>query len=319
MTDFRHALEQTDGAARVGRLHTAREALDAVAIARSAFDRYSFDLIYARPGQSVADWRRELGEALSFGTEHLSVYQLTIEEGTRFHDRARDGAALVGEDEAATTLTSLLKTRRIQSHLQPVSGGKTITKLRIVSRQQQLIRLDFEDAFTDDQAHALLNAFNARLNDADAVILSDYAKGALRQVSDMIQLARQAGKPVIVDTKGHDFQRYRGATVITPNMGEFEAVVGRCHDEDDIETKGQALRRSLELEAVLVTRSEKGMSLLMANQPAMHISTRAQEVFDVTGAGDTVIATLGASLASGLTLRCSASCRRGIRRFSSPR
>ena len=143
---------------------------------------------------------------------------------------------LVGDDEAAAKLESLLEARRIQSHLHPVVGGKTITKLRIVSRQQQLIRLDFEDAFTDDQSHALLNAFNARLNDADAVILSDYAKGALRQVSDMIQLARQAGKPVIVDTKGHDFQRYRGATVITPNMGEFEAVVGRCHDEDDIET-----------------------------------------------------------------------------------
>ena len=209
---------------------------------------------------------------------------------------------LVGEDEAATTLTSLLKARRIQSHLQPVSGGKTITKLRIVSRQQQLIRLDFEDAFSEAHAHALLDAFKKGLSDADAVILSDYAKGALRHVSDMIQLAREAGKPVIVDTKGHDFQRYRGATVITPNMGEFEAVVGRCHDEDDIETKGQALRRSLALEAVLVTRSEKGMSLLMANQPAIHISTRAQEVFDVTGAGDTVIATLGASLASGLTL-----------------
>jgi D-beta-D-heptose 7-phosphate kinase/D-beta-D-heptose 1-phosphate adenosyltransferase len=209
---------------------------------------------------------------------------------------------LVGDDEAAAKLESLLEARRIQSHLHPVVGGKTITKLRIVSRQQQLIRLDFEDAFTDDQAHALLNAFNARLNDADAVILSDYAKGALRQVSDMIQLARQAGKPVIVDTKGHDFQRYRGATVITPNMGEFEAVVGRCHDERDIETKGQALRRSLELDAVLVTRSEKGMSLLMENQPAIHISTRAQEVFDVTGAGDTVVATLGASLASGLSL-----------------
>ena len=119
---------------------------------------------------------------------------------------------------------------------------------------------------------------------------------------DMVALARAAGKPVIIDTKGTDFERYRGATVITPNMGEFEAVVGHCASDADVEAKGQQLRASLDLQAVLVTRSEKGMSLMVRDQPAVHISTRAQEVFDVTGAGDSVVATLGAALAAGLSL-----------------
>jgi D-beta-D-heptose 7-phosphate kinase/D-beta-D-heptose 1-phosphate adenosyltransferase len=209
---------------------------------------------------------------------------------------------LVGDDESAGHMQTMLADRGISTYLQTVPGSKTITKLRIISRQQQLIRLDFEDHFKQWDATAFLEAFKAELPLVDAVILSDYAKGALRHAADMVRLARAAGKPVIIDTKGTDFERYRGATVITPNMGEFEAVVGRCDNDTEIEAKGQQLRASLDLQAVLVTRSEKGMSLMMEGQPAVHISTRAQEVFDVTGAGDTVVATLGAAIAAGVSL-----------------
>ena len=209
---------------------------------------------------------------------------------------------LVGDDNSAQQMRQLLAQRHINAHLQTVSGSKTITKLRVISRQQQLLRLDFEDPFTHWDADAFLLAFKQQLAQVDAVILSDYAKGALRRCADMVALARAANKPIIVDTKGTDFERYRGATVITPNMGEFEAVVGPCANEAQIESKGQHLRAHLDLQAVLVTRSEKGMSLMERDQAAVHISTRAQEVFDVTGAGDTVVATLGAALAAGLPL-----------------
>ena len=209
---------------------------------------------------------------------------------------------LVGDDASAAQMQQLLSERHIQAYLQKVKGSKTITKLRIISRQQQLIRLDFEDHFPEWDADEFLQTYKAQLPLVDAVILSDYAKGALRRAADMVALARDAGKPVIIDTKGTDFERYRGATVITPNMGEFEAVVGHCASDADVEAKGQQLRASLDLQAVLVTRSEKGMSLMVRDQPAVHISTRAQEVFDVTGAGDTVVATLGAALAAGLSL-----------------
>ena len=209
---------------------------------------------------------------------------------------------LVGDDATAAQMQQLLSERHIQAYLQKVKGSKTITKLRIISRQQQLIRLDFEDHFPEWDADEFLQTYKAQLPLVDAVILSDYAKGALRRAADMVALARDAGKPVIIDTKGTDFERYRGATLITPNMGEFEAVVGHCASDADVEAKGQQLRASLDLQAVLVTRSEKGMSLMVRDQPAVHISPRAQEVFDVTGAGDTVVATLGAALAAGLSL-----------------
>src|SRR5690606_30800898 len=135
-----------------------------------------------------------------------------------------------------------------------------------------------------------------------AVVLSDYGKGTLAQVDGMIRAARERGVPVVVDPKGVDFGRYRGATVITPNQSEFEAVVGHCADEPTLRSRGEALREALELEAVLVTRSERGMALLQKGQPALDLPTRARDVFDVTGAGDTVVAVLGAGLACGLTL-----------------
>jgi D-beta-D-heptose 7-phosphate kinase/D-beta-D-heptose 1-phosphate adenosyltransferase len=209
---------------------------------------------------------------------------------------------LAGADATADQVESLLRERGVHCQLQRVPGSKTITKLRIISRHQQLIRLDFEDHFPNWDADALQADFVARLNQVDAVILSDYAKGVLRRSVDLVKAARAAGKPVIVDPKGTDFERYRGATLITPNLSEFEAVVGHCATDAEIEARGTALRDHLDLEAILVTRSEKGMTLLARGHAPLHLPTRAQEVFDVTGAGDTVVATLGAAMAAGVAL-----------------
>ena len=209
---------------------------------------------------------------------------------------------LAGADATADQIEQLLKAQRVQCQLQRVPGSKTITKLRILSRHQQLIRLDFEDHFPDWDADALLSDFTQRLDQIDAVILSDYAKGALRGSAELIQAARTAGKAVIIDPKGADFTRYRGATLITPNLAEFEAVVGHCQSDAEIEERGIALRDALNLDAILITRSEKGMTLLARGHNPLHLPTRAQEVFDVTGAGDTVVATLGVSIAAGVAL-----------------
>ncbi len=211
--------------------------------------------------------------------------------------------ALVGQDSAADQIEALLSASRIHTLLQRVANSKTITKLRVLSRNQQLIRLDFEDHFPEWDSEALLAEFSRCLPDVDVVVLSDYAKGALRRSRDLILAARLAGKIVIVDPKGEDFERYRGASLITPNLSEFEAVVGRCETEAEIERRGTALRDKLELDAVLVTRSEKGMTLLERGQPPLHLPTRAQDVYDVTGAGDTVVATLGAALGAGMPLK----------------
>ncbi len=210
---------------------------------------------------------------------------------------------LAGQDATADQVEALLGASRVRSRLQRVSNSNTITKLRILSRNQQLIRLDFEDHFPEWDAAALQADFAQCLPDVDVVILSDYAKGALRRSRDLILAARQAGKIVIVDPKGDDFERYRGASLITPNLSEFEAIVGHCHSEAEIERRGMALRDQLELDAILVTRSEKGMTLLERGQPPLHLPTRTQDVYDVTGAGDTVVATLGAALGAGMPLK----------------
>lgn len=209
---------------------------------------------------------------------------------------------LAGHDATADQVELMLAERGVACRLQRVHGSKTITKLRILSRHQQLIRLDFEDHFPNWDAAALEAEYAARLAGIDAVILSDYAKGALRQSAALVAAARRAGLPVIVDPKGTDFERYRGATLITPNLSEFEAVVGHCADEAELERRGSELRERYDLEAVLITRSEKGMTLLARGQAPLHLPARAREVYDVTGAGDTVVATLGAALAAGLAL-----------------
>jgi D-beta-D-heptose 7-phosphate kinase/D-beta-D-heptose 1-phosphate adenosyltransferase len=206
----------------------------------------------------------------------------------------------VGDDEPAGVLERQLTSRNVICRFLPVGEHATVTKLRIISRHQQLIRLDFEDGFAAAEHDKLLKVYAEMVAGHDLVVLSDYGKGTLTDTAGLIRLAREAGKPVLVDPKGTDFSRYRQATAITPNQAEFEAVVGVCVDENDLAIKGQRLMEALMLEALLITRSEKGMLLLRKNREPLQLSTHAREVFDVTGAGDTVIAVLAASLAAGL-------------------
>ncbi len=209
---------------------------------------------------------------------------------------------LIGHDEAGRILQDQLEGAKINTHLLPVDMP-TVTKLRVMSRHQQLIRLDFEEPPVEDQHfEALFKHYQTLINDADAVIFSDYNKGALRRLPEFIKVAREANVPVLIDPKYHDVSIYRGATLLTPNFKEFESVVGPCRNEEDIVKKGQALLKEHDLSALLVTRGDRGMTLLRANQPELHVPTRAKEVFDVTGAGDTVIASLSAAIASGAAL-----------------
>ena len=209
---------------------------------------------------------------------------------------------LTGDDEAATALEKLLHSSGVSCQFERLPNSSTITKLRIISRHQQLIRLDFEDGFDEEEASSLQPCFAEQLDDIGAVVLSDYGKGTLRDTRALIDAARAKGVPVLVDPKGTDFSRYRGASLMTPNLSEFEAVVGPCRHDDDLVRCGEKLMTELELDALLVTRSEKGMSLLQKGKSAVHLPTRAKEVFDVTGAGDTVISMLAAALAAGENL-----------------
>ncbi|VAX01977.1 ADP-heptose synthase / D-glycero-beta-D-manno-heptose 7-phosphate kinase, partial [hydrothermal vent metagenome] len=206
---------------------------------------------------------------------------------------------IVGEDEAAQTLDKLLTSSDIRSQLLRRNDCTTITKLRVMSRHQQLLRLDFEDHSQASGAGELAEKTAANFDDIDVLVLSDYNKGSLNAVHEIIRAARKVGLPVLVDPKGSDFAKYKGATLLTPNLGEFEAVVGHCVDDDELVAKGETLRSKLELEAILITRSERGMTLLVQDEAPLHLPTRAREVFDVTGAGDTVIGVFAAMLAAG--------------------
>ncbi|MDP0144761.1 bifunctional D-glycero-beta-D-manno-heptose-7-phosphate kinase/D-glycero-beta-D-manno-heptose 1-phosphate adenylyltransferase HldE [Glaesserella parasuis] len=209
---------------------------------------------------------------------------------------------LVGNDDAGRALDKLLSEHRIQNQCVAVDSHPTITKLRILSRHQQLLRLDFEEGFHNLDCQALLAKLAAEITAYGALILSDYGKGTLDAVQQMIQIARQANVPVLIDPKGTDFERYRGATLLTPNMSEFEAVAGHCNDESEIVAKGLKMIVDFDLSALLITRSEKGMTLLRPNQDPFHLPTQAKEVYDVTGAGDTVISVLATAIADGRPL-----------------
>ncbi|QLB13006.1 D-alpha,beta-D-heptose 7-phosphate 1-kinase /D-beta-D-heptose 1-phosphate adenylyltransferase [Bisgaardia hudsonensis] len=209
---------------------------------------------------------------------------------------------LIGNDETGQSLIRLLNQQSIHCNFVELEGYPTITKLRVLSRHQQLLRLDFEENFNDVKSDSLLGKLKSAVKNCGALILSDYGKGTLNDVKLMIEIARQENVPVLIDPKGTDFERYRGATLLTPNMSEFEAVVGVCHSEEDIIEKGLKLINDFDLSALLITRSEKGMTLLRANQAPYHLPTEAKEVFDVTGAGDTVIATLATAIADGRSL-----------------
>ncbi|WP_294087424.1 bifunctional D-glycero-beta-D-manno-heptose-7-phosphate kinase/D-glycero-beta-D-manno-heptose 1-phosphate adenylyltransferase HldE [uncultured Actinobacillus sp.] len=206
---------------------------------------------------------------------------------------------LIGQDDAGNALDKLLNSHNIQNHCVALTTHPTITKLRILSRHQQLLRLDFEEGFHNVESRDLLNKLAQNIQDYGALILSDYGKGTLESVQEMIQIARKANVPVLIDPKGTDFERYRGATLLTPNMSEFEAVVGHCKDDDDIVAKGLKMIADFDLTALLVTRSEKGMTLIRPNQAPYHLPTQAKEVYDVTGAGDTVISVLATAIADG--------------------
>jgi len=206
---------------------------------------------------------------------------------------------ITGEDEPAASLEALLTGAGIDCGFLKIRGIPTVTKLRVISRHQQLIRLDFEDGIAADAAAGLLESYRQGLAQCDVVVLSDYGKGTLAQVEEMIMLAREAGKPVLVDPKAQDFSRYDGASVITPNMAEFELVAGPCRNEQELVEKGARLLQQHNLESLLVTRGEHGMTLLRRDAPEFHLPTQAREVFDVTGAGDTVISMLAAALAAG--------------------
>ena len=209
---------------------------------------------------------------------------------------------LTGIDEQAKALTEKLSSLKVRCDFVSLPDYPTITKLRVMSRGQQLIRLDFEEGFHDVNPDLIMPRLEQSLSQVKAVILSDYAKGALEHVQTMIQMARKAGVPVLIDPKGADFERYRGATLLTPNLSEFETVVGKVNGDADIVEKGFALMEQFDFEALLVTRSEHGMTLLQRGQEPLHMPTQAQEVYDVTGAGDTVISVLASSLAAGKSL-----------------
>lgn len=206
--------------------------------------------------------------------------------------------ALVGDDEAGASLGRLLRDGGIDASLHVDEAISTTVKLRVIGRQQQLLRIDFEKLPSHEVLRAKLSEFEQRLPGCDVVVFSDYGKGGLTHISEMIRLARAAGKAVLVDPKGDDYTIYAGATIITPNRSEMREVVGRWKDDEDLERRANALRAQLGLEALLVTRSEEGMSLFL-ERGAVHEKAQAREVFDVSGAGDTVIATLAAMLAQG--------------------
>jgi D-glycero-beta-D-manno-heptose-7-phosphate kinase len=205
---------------------------------------------------------------------------------------------IAGNDEPGKRVVELLKASGVNSQLEIDAKVPTIVKLRVIARQQQLIRLDFEETPSEQALAHKLERFEKLVGSADVVILSDYGKGALGQVAHMIEQARAQKKVVLVDPKGEDYEKYRGATVLTPNRSELRQVVGQWSSEEDLTRRAQDLRRSLNLQALLLTRSEEGMSLF-TEQGVSHVKAQAREVFDVSGAGDTVIATLAVALAAG--------------------
>lgn len=210
----------------------------------------------------------------------------------------------VGNDPEAIYLEERLKKSGVECHFVHVPNLPTINKLRVISRHQQMIRLDFEEKFhnKDSYLQELYELYQKQLDDIDVVICSDYGKGTLSLIQNLIQLAGKKDIPVLIDPKGSDFSIYRGATLITPNLSEFEVVAGTCFDDDELVRKAEAFRKAYDLSALLVTRGEQGMSLVSNARDPLHIPAKAREVYDVTGAGDTVIATLGIALASGFGL-----------------
>jgi rfaE bifunctional protein kinase chain/domain len=210
--------------------------------------------------------------------------------------------SVVGHDEAGATIRHLLTQAGITPKLHVDPSLKTTVKLRLLARQQQIVRVDFEEAPQHEVLASLLTQFEQVVGNYDALLLSDYGKGGLSHITRMIEVARARNIPVLIDPKGNDYDRYKGATVITPNRSELELVVGSWKNEDDLNRKAQKLREQLELKALLLTRSEEGMTLFTEDS-IVTIPAQAREVFDVSGAGDTVIAVLASMIAAGVPMQ----------------
>ena len=211
-------------------------------------------------------------------------------------------SGFTGDDEMADSLQDMLAGAGVDCEFVRIAAQPTITKLRVISRQQQLLRLDFETPGASLPVAALAQDLDARLQSCDVLVLSDYAKGALADPGPLIAAARARAIPVLVDPKGNDFARYRGASLLTPNLQEFETVMGASATETELVASAERLMAELELGALLLTRGEHGMTLLRPGEEELHLPARAREVFDVTGAGDTVIGVLAAALAGGASL-----------------
>jgi rfaE bifunctional protein kinase chain/domain len=209
---------------------------------------------------------------------------------------------VVGDDEASHKLEALMAGTGVRTYFGRDADLKTTVKLRVIGRQQQLLRLDFENTPKTEVLATQTAKFTELLAEHDVVLFSDYGKGGLAHVSNMIERARAAKRPILIDPKGTDFSRYQNADVITPNRAELQQVIGSWTDESELQTKAQNLRQQLGLTAVLLTRSEDGMTLFDASGQ-LSVSAQTREVFDVTGAGDTVIATLATLVAVGMDLR----------------
>ena len=206
---------------------------------------------------------------------------------------------IVGNDETGLELLSRLNAAGVYCDFLQSADKPTITKLRVIGQHQQLIRLDFEQEFEAADIIGLQGKVKSLIGDSQVMVLSDYGKGALQETANLIELGRSKDIPIIVDPKGTNFEKYRGATLLTPNLSEFEAVAGYSNNEEEFVNKGLRLVKDLNLEAILITRGEHGMTLIRPNSPELHLPARAQEVFDVTGAGDTVISVLAAAMAAG--------------------
>ena len=213
-----------------------------------------------------------------------------------------DMVAITGNDELADKLESSLGRFNIKAKFQKIENVRTISKLRIISQHQQLIRIDHEDDFPETDRNEIEQYFTESIRDSNVVVISDYAKGTLKSTQDWIKKAVKLRKPVIVDPKGNDFSKYRNATIITPNYSEFENVVGKCRDENEVVKKASGLIKALNLNTLLITRGEKGMTLVFDENEYINVPAETKEVFDVTGAGDTVVAALAASLSAGVDL-----------------
>ena len=209
---------------------------------------------------------------------------------------------VLGDDEAGRTIARLAAHAGIDAQPHSDPSQATTVKLRVIGRQQQMLRVDFENAPEAETLAALLDSYRSLVTAHDLVLLSDYGKGGLGHISQMIEQARAAGRPVLVDPKDDEYARYKGATLLSPNLAELREVVGRWRDEADLTRRAQALRKELDLKALLLTRSEEGMTLYTADGE-LSVPAQAREVFDVSGAGDTVIAVAAAMLAAGATLQ----------------